>query len=55
MMLKMIGLTTFPKNKLSANHALLSGANAVGMQIVARAKITAANKEKNANPVEPLY
>lgn len=53
-MLKTIGLTTFPKNRLNANHVVLSGANAAGIQIVTSTKITATNKETIANPEEFL-
>lgn len=51
-MLKTIGLTTFPKNRLKANQALFRGAKADGIKMVTREKIidnaieTIANNEE---------
>jgi hypothetical protein len=47
-----MGLTTFPKKRLKANQALLSGANAVGKQIVNKANRIAKNAERIVHPRE---
>ena len=48
-MLKTIGLTTLPKNRLKANQALLRGAKADGIKMVIRAKSIESERQAIAN------